>query len=243
MLNHPTIQAIIGWLMARYMKFVWWTSRWEVIGQKALTGLDDRGAIILIWHGRFLAHHAVWKFNTKKPAHFLISKSKEGDLITQVALKTGARAVRGSMANPKKKDKAKGGIGATKNMVRLLKKGEHVLITPDGPRGPLMHLHPGAIKLAQLSGAPILLVSWSTNRRVMLGSWDRFVIPLPFGRGCTIWHDSPIEIARGADAGKEAQYCRDKLEALTQFCDIEAGHPLINTEAVSNNQPLEKPES
>ena len=68
-------------------------------------------------------------------------------------------------------------VVALRAMQRILAGGHSVGITPDGPRGPRMRAKPGAIKTAQLSGAPIVPVSGSVNRRRILGSWDRFAWP------------------------------------------------------------------
>jgi lysophospholipid acyltransferase (LPLAT)-like uncharacterized protein len=110
-------------------------------------------------------------------------------------------------------------------MVRALKRGEYMGITPDGPRGPRMRATPGAATAARLSGAVLLPVSYSATRRRVLGSWDRFVVPLPFSRGI-IRVGAPIEVPRDTDdAGLEA--VRQKLEVdlinLTMALDSELG--------------------
>jgi hypothetical protein len=76
-------------------------------------------------------------------------------------------------------------------MQRVLEKGDVVGITPDGPRGPRMRAKSGPIKLAQLTGTPILPISGNTSRRKIFKSWDRFCLPLPFAKGI-ILVGSPI---------------------------------------------------
>ena len=83
----------------------------------------------------------------------------------------------------------------------------------------------GAIQLAKLSGAPIVLFAWATKRRVVFNSWDRFVMPLPFGEGYLLW-GGPIVVP--ADATPEEQEnLRARLERelidLTQEADRLAG--------------------
>lgn len=71
-------------------------------------------------------------------------------------------------------------------MVELLIAGEHVAITPDGPRGPRRVAAPGVARLAALSGALVLPFAAQTSRRRVLRTWDRMVLPLPFGRGAVV---------------------------------------------------------
>jgi hypothetical protein len=56
-----------------------------------------------------------------------------------------------------------------------------VLITPDGPRGPLHQAKPGAVVAAHRAGVPLIIVRMSASRsKVFERSWDKFQLPLPF---------------------------------------------------------------
>jgi len=63
----------------------------------------------------------------------------------------------------------------------LVKDNVSPVITPDGPRGPRFKFKPGALLLAQMSGRPILPMSYAASRAWLI-KWDRFVIPMPFAR-------------------------------------------------------------
>ncbi len=93
-------------------------------------------------------------------------------------------------------------------------------MTPDGPRGPRMRAGDGAVTVARLSGAPIIPATYGISRRRVLGTWDRFIFALPFGRGGLLWGD-PIHVDRGADA--------DALEAARR--QVEDGLNAITAEA------------
>jgi lysophospholipid acyltransferase (LPLAT)-like uncharacterized protein len=56
------------------------------------------------------------------------------------------------------------------------------VITPDGPLGPAYELGPGIIFLAQKSGAAVLPMNLEFSHCWRLGSWDRFIVPRPFGK-------------------------------------------------------------
>jgi lysophospholipid acyltransferase (LPLAT)-like uncharacterized protein len=68
-------------------------------------------------------------------------------------------------------------------MVKCIKNGESVAITPDGPKGPKETVKEGVIKLAQITGIPIVPLVWSTKKFKLIDSWDNFVIPFPFSKG------------------------------------------------------------
>jgi Kdo2-lipid IVA 3' secondary acyltransferase len=85
--------------------------------------------------------------------------------------------------------------------------GHDVAITPDGPRGPRYVVQDGVISLAQVTGLSIVPVTWNTNRKFCMKSWDRFQIPLPFAR-CEMVLNRPIVVPRSAS---EAE--REKLRA------------------------------
>jgi lysophospholipid acyltransferase (LPLAT)-like uncharacterized protein len=63
---------------------------------------------------------------------------------------------------------------------RAIKRGDDLLLTPDGPRGPRHTMHDGAVGLAIKSKLPVLMINYIPKRYWQLNSWDRFVIPKPF---------------------------------------------------------------
>src|SRR5690606_41036657 len=85
-----------------------------------------------------------------------------------------------------KADRAKGGTQALRDGLRQLKVGA-LAITPDGPRGPARQMAEGLPLLAKLSKAPVLFIGLSCKPALRLNSWDRAVLPLPFGKGAIVW--------------------------------------------------------
>jgi hypothetical protein len=112
----------------------------------------------------------------------LISKHADGKFIAQIMDNFNIKTVEGS--------KSKGGLEALRNLLKVLKKGESIGITPDGPRGPRFKISDGVMKVAQLSGCDIVSGAYGVKRRKVLNSWDRFVIALPFTKGYFVWGDA-----------------------------------------------------
>ena len=110
------------------------------------------------------------------PAHpsVLVSRSRDGDILIQTLSREGFDFVRGSTG--------KEGGAAFRALLERIKVGRNVGIAVDGPRGPFGHVHQGVVRLAALSGAPIIPLLPLPGRHHALQTWDRTVAPWPFSR-------------------------------------------------------------
>ena len=80
--------------------------------------------------------------------------------------------------------------------------------------------------MARLSGAPVVPIAYATSRRILLNSWDRFLLPLPFSRGVFVW-GQPIWVPRGSDAAEPEtlrQAIEDGLNEVSDEADRMTGH-------------------
>lgn len=170
-------------LAGAYLRLVEKTSRVEVVNERVIERVRERTGpgIYAIWHSRML--YPAYHFR-HRGAQALISRSRDGDIIVRAVEKWGYRAVRGSSS--------RGGATALRGLVRVLEQGRDVVITPDGPRGPREEVQPGVVALARLTGYPIVPLGYDASRKLVFNSWDRFVVPLPFGR-IRIVFGEPIE--------------------------------------------------
>jgi len=215
------VQILLAFLIALYIRFVGWTTRWQREGYDVLVGLrsENKPLIFCFWHGRLammpLCHPEA------RNASVLISTHRDGRLVAHTIRNLGLATIDGSTG--------RGGETATLQCRSQLGKGGIVAIAPDGPRGPLMHAAAGAVQLAALTGVPILPSSVATRRRRVLGSWDRFLLPMPFGRG--IYRiGAPIAVPRDADAAaiEAARLALERaLNEISADCDRRMGHDPI----------------
>ena len=74
------------------------------------------------------------------------------------------------------------GHEATTELVEVLRAGNDVGITPDGPRGPAYEMKPGALTVARRVQAVVMLVGMDFESSWRAPSWDGFHVPLPFSR-------------------------------------------------------------
>jgi lysophospholipid acyltransferase (LPLAT)-like uncharacterized protein len=142
-------------------------------GVVALVG--DRPVVFAIWHNRLLMLPRVFDpcFPTRQ-SFGLISASGDGDLIAIFIERSGYGTVRGSTSRK--------GVVALRQMVETLAAGGNILVTPDGPRGPVYQVSQGIVFLAQKSGAPVVPIHMEYSSCWRLKSWDRFVVPRPFAK-------------------------------------------------------------
>jgi lysophospholipid acyltransferase (LPLAT)-like uncharacterized protein len=222
-LRNPVIQAVLAWLLARWMQFCFATIRWTHVNAGAAEAVWDGGGGVLcaFWHSRIGLAPACWPLSRAQPPRALISLSPDGQFIARAVALQGFPAVRGSSANKDKADRAKGGSRALRDGLRQLKGGGGLALTPDGPRGPARQMAEGLPVLAKMSGAPVLLVGLSCKPAIRLNSWDRALLPLPFGRGAIVWDRT--DYPEGADPAQVARDWTDRLTAVEAEADALTG--------------------
>lgn len=175
------------WLIAgaaMFFRVLAATWRFREIGYGPVRDLRARrtGGMYAFWHAQMLPLMALHR---SQNIAVLISVHRDGERMAQAASQLGFRAIRGSTF--------RGAAGALRGLVRALRDGWEVAITPDGPRGPAEQFAPGAIIAAQQAGVPIVLLAATTDHAWRLRSWDRFMIPWPFAR-ITVVYGEPLEV-------------------------------------------------
>jgi len=199
-------QRVIGTLAGWAMRVMGWTLRYKIEGLGQLRGrYVNQPVIFAMWHNRIFAmpYAKPW-LGKHREVCVLTSASKDGAILETAVRLFGLTAVRGSSSRR--------GAAALVALRRKLKSDVTVTITPDGPKGPCYKVQPGVVKLAQASGAPIVVVSVNFSRCWRLKSWDRFCVPKPFSKVMVKLEDG-IEISRelSNDAFEDE---RVKLEVL-----------------------------
>lgn len=202
------------WILAQYIRLAHGLGRWEVEGGAFPARYWDEGKpfILCFWHGRLLMMPYCWRRD--KVIHMLISAHRDGQLIADTVAHFGIKTAAGSST--------RGGAGALRVILKALKAGDYVGITPDGPRGPRMRVGGGIIDVARLSGAPILPATYSSRRGRFLGSWDRFRVVWPGSNGLFLWGE-PLYVSRDADIEATRQTLEERMNALCAEADRRCG--------------------
>lgn len=227
LLRRPAPRTAACWLVARYMRLVQSTGRWDFQGTEHPEKLLEEGRAFLVafWHGRLLMAGVAWPY--PHPFRMVISEHADGQLIARTVEHLGYAAISGSTT--------RGGARVLRNMVRALHSGACVGVTPDGPRGPRMRAAPGIVQAARLSGAPILPLVFAARPSRLLGTWDRMMLPLPFGRGIVCW-GAPLEVPPDSDSGAlgaAAMQLEARLNDMQRDADGQLGLDPVEPEAAT----------
>jgi lysophospholipid acyltransferase (LPLAT)-like uncharacterized protein len=159
--------------------------------------LEDRGGVVqagrddpfifAVWHNRLLLLPSIFRrFLSPRPAAALISASGDGDLLAALVERFGYGTIRGSTSRK--------GASALMRLAEVFAGGTHIVITPDGPRGPVYQLGQGVIFLAQKCDAAIVPANMEYSSCWRFKSWDRFILPRPFSKVRVIF-GVPLRIA------------------------------------------------
>jgi lysophospholipid acyltransferase (LPLAT)-like uncharacterized protein len=175
------------------------TCRITTVGEENFRPFWDAGkpTVFVLWHGRLLPctyHHR------KQGVVTLVSRHRDGEYIARIVERWGFVPVRGSSS--------RGGLEALRELMRWVRRGRSLAITPDGPRGPREVMKPGPLLIAQRTGAPIIPTECTASRAWFFGGWDRFLIPQPFSR-VTIEYGEPVWVPRDADEAALEVIARD----------------------------------
>jgi lysophospholipid acyltransferase (LPLAT)-like uncharacterized protein len=180
---------VLSSLVFRIARGIGVTLRIEAIGWDAVKDLPI-GRIYTGWHGRsyipanFFKGRGVW---------CIISHSRDGEMQTRIFSSFGFQIIRGSTG--------RGGERALVESIRVLRKGDEMAITPDGPRGPAGVVQGGVLLMAKKTGAALVPVGSSAKRAWYAPTWDRYMVAQPFSKAVFVFGD-PIYVPADADDAK-----------------------------------------
>jgi lysophospholipid acyltransferase (LPLAT)-like uncharacterized protein len=207
------VAAPVGMALLR----LWWRSCRvvKVLGAEHLDAALSSASSMLpcYWHQHelFCARYLLQQKQRGLKLGFLISPSVDGEVPAAIARRLGAEVIRGSSTRT--------GARALRDYYQLLvHEGVSPVITPDGPTGPPHHFKPGGLLLSQVSGRPLLPMSFAATRAWHFG-WDRFVLPVP-GSRIVIAIGAPVVVERSqslGDAQVLAQWQQRLERALQQL--------------------------
>jgi lysophospholipid acyltransferase (LPLAT)-like uncharacterized protein len=181
------------------------TYRIRVLGWEHIRACRDAGRPILyaFWHGE---QFALLPFHAHQSIGLIISHSRDGARLAELAARLGYVACRGSSS--------RGGVGALVGMIQHVRKGNDAAITLDGPKGPFHEPKPGLLTLAYKTGATVIplrllpTACWRFER-----AWDQYFIPKPFSR-LTLDYRPPLALSgeQEADLALLKEALRDPVE-------------------------------
>jgi hypothetical protein len=190
------------------------TWRIEQRGEAHLTlGGERDGLLLTLWHGRM----AIGMIPHRNCGYsVLVSHSKDGEVAHRLLRRLGFGTIRGSTS--------RGAPRALREMLRDLREGRRVVLTPDGPRGPRHRMNDGVAWMARATGFAVVPVGLGASRAWTLSSWDAFAIPKPFARVVLVY-GAPQQAARDSDEAALREFgerLRERMIALESGADAAA---------------------
>ena len=163
-------EVLIPPILYLLMRTLWYTTRKKF---HFITSIGQEQHVCVTWHAElFMSPQAYRKIHKKHSASAIISSHFDGGLIAGIFRFLKIHPLRGSTK--------KGARQVLLQAFKSIKRGDEVLITPDGPRGPRHTMSDGAVGIALKSKLPIFIMNYECSNYWQLDSWDKFVIPKPF---------------------------------------------------------------
>ncbi len=203
----PLLRFLVPYLAYVFSSFIKLTTTLSIIHGEHRKGLRDGNQrfIYAFWHQRqafFTVSHRGDHMS------MLISRSVDGEMIAETIRRCcGVISVRGSSS--------RGASDAVRGLIKSLRAGFDIGITPDGPKGPKCEVKEGVMYLAQKLGVPILpITNAQSNRLILRGTWDQFQVPMPFGRSVVVYGE-PIVVGPHDDLKAKAAELKRSLDSIT----------------------------
>jgi lysophospholipid acyltransferase (LPLAT)-like uncharacterized protein len=209
---------LLGWILRVVVTAIGASLRWRIEDPSGVLSRPPSSPVIFaFWHNRILLLPFLfkrhWSKRNRDKVAVLVSASKDGEKLSAVLERFDLICVRGSSSRR--------GQQALVELTKLVKDGYDIGITPDGPRGPKYRVQDGAVALAQVTGAMLMPVSWSAERKfVFRKAWDNFQAPMPFTRAVARFGE-PIIVPREADEATRENKRLELERVLQTLCENE----------------------
>jgi lysophospholipid acyltransferase (LPLAT)-like uncharacterized protein len=216
--SKPWYQYIILYPFFLLFRIWQWSIRLEVTDEDRLKiTAENSPQILLFWHCFLFSGPMVQRYLRKNhPIYALISASKDGAWLVAVFNLLGVKSIRGS-GNFR-------GAQSLKDMIRVIRAGSDIGITPDGSKGPAYVLKPGAAAVAKACKCKLTLFGVEHSSAWRLNSWDRLFLPKPFSKmRIRIESIESFEVLGEPDIEKASRILEKKLMKL------QSPDPLITT--------------
>lgn len=203
--NSPLIHKLSVHILFLYLKLVYITNRWNFVWPEGMNEVklnNENGVLLAIWHNRMAFGMYICKNYDNVCA--LASPHTDGKLITDVIRQMKFNVIEGSTnRNPTE---------ALRCIIKQITAGNKVVITPDGPRGPVYKINSNITRLGYKYNKAIIPISCMATRYFELKSWDKMMIPRNFGE-IIVTIGKPLELSGSEE--KDNALLETKLMELT----------------------------
>jgi hypothetical protein len=182
--------AVGGWAIATALRLVYATLRVRCLDPHGVLEGHARGERVVLasWHDGILLFPLLRvRVHPGFRPRVVLSWHREGEMAAQAVRRFGVMATRGSAT--------RGWLGAVRGLLAAHARGEDIVVIPDGPRGPRHRAQEGVTQLARATRLPVVAVGIAAAPVRRLRTWDRLMVPRPFGR-VVLSLSAPIRVER-----------------------------------------------
>jgi len=210
-----TIAVVLAPLIVAFVKLLWASYRFRISGEEPVRRIIERGEplILTAWHESVfvMAWYSLRLVKMGARVTYLVSPSRDGDLVVRMLEVIGGHIVRGSAT--------RSGVRALHGLYRAItNEGGSPLLLCDGPQGPRYYCKAGPVLLGQLSDARIVPIGSWPRRAIHLRTWDRAFVPLPLTRVGIVLGE-PIAVASGLSSEEQE---RERLALEQRLVELAA---------------------
>ena len=198
-IKHYIQVVLLPYTLSLLVRFIYLTNK-KVFHHPS--SIPNKPFILAMWHGQLLMQALNYrKFKKDGQIKVIVSEHRDGQTIRKVVSHLGVGALEGSST--------RGGVKALIGAIKSIKNGIDVAITPDGPKGPIHEVAEGIVAIAHKTNANILTCKIVPTKYWKTKSWDKFIVPKPFGR-IDFYISEPFSI-EGLDIEKSKELIKSKL--------------------------------
>jgi len=160
----------------------------------------------------------------------LVSRHHDGLYVVGLLKAVGISSVRGSSKH--------GGASAVRQLITTAK-DQHIVITPDGPRGPRRKMQEGPVFLASRTGRAIVPTAYGCLRSWKIkGSWTDLLIPKPFTK-IFLLAGKPVEVPPDISREEVTRYTalvQDEMDRLSEEVERMTTSPAAKGDEVDDHE-------
>jgi lysophospholipid acyltransferase (LPLAT)-like uncharacterized protein len=202
-----TLAAVLASLTARYLGFCERTTKWTVVGRDDLVAATEDGPILVVmWHQRSIMGALHWP-DGAGPLSSLYANSPIGRVSGALQRRMGLL--------PMQMSEKTSNVATSRAVLKRAREGVSIALTGDGPLGPAMVLKDAPLEWARVTGMPVFAYAFATTRGRRLDTWDRMLVPRPFGRGAKVYRRFDRAISRKMDDAEREALRADFADFLT----------------------------
>ena len=174
----------------------------DVKGEENLINLinSSKPIMVCVWHGRLVFPSWYLRLKTTN-VHAIASRHADAEIMARILQRWGYGLIRGSTR--------KGCKVVVKRMTEIFNNAGIIAVTNDGPKGPPRIAKAGSTGVALKYNVQIITITGSATKYWQLKSWDRSMLPKPFGTIQLIISPPLIISEKLETAEKEVQLLSD----------------------------------